>query len=507
MTRLFATVGILVFALEAVAGVLAPGQLVEQLGSEDYRRRESAAAALRNAGPEAIPALRAAAKSSDDPEVRRRAAAILRKLQFAAVSGQMLKPRKVKLDYREVPLGAAFGDLRKRTGLNLALDPARLGDPLRKVTCSTGEVTVWEALDAFCAAAGLCEEFRDELEAPKRPHPLPGGYGGYVAPPALGVDAVPITLVAGKLRRVAGDRRTAVRVLVLPPSFPGHRVTLGTGDTTLCFDITPAPGLHWQEVSAVKLTRLIDDAGRVGRAANPNREAMQWGGTGAFCGGGFGGQFGQFGNLGGQFGIAGAPGGFGGGQFGGFGGMGQPRPVPNPHVYPVALKLATPHARSLKRLEGSVFGEIALPNQTLATVDDPEKNVGVAFSGPGDVRFTLVSLTRSDDGVKAELLLEYPSPWAVSARRGFNPGGLWPVEAPRSADQYPTPRALDAAGKPMQGSILGGTSNTSSDGQMLLHRSEWRFPKSAGVPAKFVVVGPRPVTVEVPFSLENVPLP
>jgi len=33
------------------------------------------------------------------------------------------------------------------------------------------------------------------------------------------------------------------------------------------------------------------------------------------------------------------------------------------------------------------------------------------------------------------------------------------------------------------------------------------YRKEAGVPAKFVVTGPKPLVVEVPFVLENVPLP
>lgn len=495
MTRLFATVGILSLAFAVVAGepsASTPAQLVEQLGSEDFRQREAAAAALTQAGPGAIPALREAAKSND-PEVRQRAGAILVKLQRAATSSEKLAPKKVKLDYKDAPLGAAFNDLRTRTGLNLALDPARLGDPFRKVTCATGEVTVWEALDAFCAAAGLREEFRDELELPQQQARV-SGYMAYPAP-AVGLDAVPITLVEGKPRRVPGDRRTAVRVLVLPPSFPGHRVTLGTGETTLCLDITPAPGLNWQEVSAVKISRLIDDAGRAGGAANPRPAELP---QEFFEGGGV---------IGGRVVVLGA--GLGGRFDSRFGLSGFPRAVANPRVHPVALKLATPAAKSLKRLEGSVFGEITLPNQTLITVNDPAKNVGVAFDGPGDVRFTVLSLNATGEGTRVQLLLECPAPWSAGARRGCNPGGLWP-EYPLPNGSIPTPHALDAAGKPMQHGPLsanGLSSFARNDGQAMTYRYDWTFRKQDGTPAKFIVIGPRPVVVEIPFALENVALP
>ncbi len=497
MTRLLATVGILAFALEGIAGVLAPGQLVEQLQSENFREREAAAAALRKAGPEAIPALRKAAASSESPEVRQRAAAILRKLQFAAISGQLLAPKMVKLDYRATPLARALHDLRTRTSLNLVLDTENRGDPFRTVTCSTGEVTVWEALDAFCAAAGLHEKFLAEFTPPKRPGPL-GGYSGYTVPPSMiGVD-VPILLSAGEPQRVVGDRRTAVRVLVLPPSFPDHRVTLGTGDTTLCFDVRPSAGLNWQGVSAVKITRLIDEAGCIGRAANPISNTLESGPTYGFGGFGVQGQLGQFGNLGGQFGLQGG--------LTGFGATAQPRPVPNPCIQPVALKLATPHARRIKRLEGSLFGEIILPNQTLVTVNEPEKHIGATVTGQGDVRLTVVSLTQTVEGTKAQLLLEYPAPWSIGARRGFNPGGIWP-EPPRPGSTIPLVDVQDASGRRIQVETAQQTPVSLGDGSTIAMRINWTWRKEAGMPAKFLVVGPQTTTVEIPFAFDDVPLP
>ncbi|MBN9119548.1 MAG: hypothetical protein J0I06_10390, partial [Planctomycetes bacterium] len=273
MTRLFAAVGTIGLAVGVVMGGSAPtpptpptnpAELVAQLGSDDFAQRESAVAALEKAGAAAIPALRDALKSPE-PEVRQRAAAVLTKLQRAADSAGKLAPKKIALDYKGVPLGTAVNDLRTRTGLNVALDPNRIADPLRKVTCVTGELPLWEALERFCAAAGLKEDVRAELDVPKvQP---PGGRRAYTPPPQVpAADAVPVVLVDGTGQRLPGDRRTAVRVVALPASFPGHRVTLGTGATTLCFEVAPAPGLNWVDVSGVKITRLTDDAGRAGGA-------------------------------------------------------------------------------------------------------------------------------------------------------------------------------------------------------------------------------------------------
>jgi len=500
--KLFATVGIVGLAVSIAVGGSEPApasstpllsELVFQLGAEDFRERENAAAALEKAGEAAIPALREAVKS-ENPEVRQRAAAILFKLQRAVNSSEKLSAKKLTLNYKNAPLGHAITDLRTRSGLNIAIDPSRLGDPLRKVTCVTGELPVWEALDAFCAAAGLKEEFRPELELPK----MQNRGRGYLMPQTQvpNADSVPIVLVGGKLSRLPGDRRTAVRVLVLPRSFPSHRVSLGTGEITLCFDITPTPGLNWQDATSVKITKLVDDAGRFGGAGSPKPEiapsdidnVMVLGGLRGgvvFAGPGVGGAM-RFDPQ------TGAP--------------IYPDSMPNPRVIPVPLKLATPTARSIKRLEGSVLGEITLTNQTLITVNEPKKHIGTVFEGPGSLQFTIASLVETKQGTDIQLVLEYPSPWSVGARRGWNPGGVWP-EAPRPGNQTPTVQVYDAAGKSMSASTASGFTDVLGDGQTMQYRLNWTFRKEAGTPAKFVVVGPRPMIVEVPFVLENVPLP
>jgi hypothetical protein len=501
MRRLFATVG----ALGLSAGVLfgeptpapapppTPAALVAQLGSDDFREREAAVAALQKAGDAAIPALQEAMKS-DVPEVRQRAAPILLKLQRASDSTSRLAPKKVSLNYQGTPLGIAVNDLKSRTGLNIVFDHNRVANPIRKVTCVTGEVPVWEALDLFCAAAGLKETFQAELDVPKVQIT---GRRGYTPPPQVpNADATPIVLIDGKSPRLPGARATAVRVVALPPSFPGHRVTLGSGDTTLCFDITPAPGLNWQEVNAVKITKLIDDAGRPGGAGSMKpthvdpfeSEVVAFGGKGGMV-----------------FVPAGGP---GGGRIDPRTGAPiYPDTIPNPRVVAVPLKLGTPTARSIKRMEGMVLGEITLQNQTLITMNDPTKNTGAAHDGAGQLRLTVMGSTELKDGGKSvQLLLEYPSPWSVSARRGFNPGGIWP-EAPRPGNQMPVVHSFDADGKPMQAAFGANYTDSSDDGLTMHQHMTLNYRKGAGVPRKLTVVGPRNVVVEVPFVMENVPLP
>jgi hypothetical protein len=489
MRRLFVAVG--ASALLGLGASAAPGDpapspsavqvLVEKLGSDQFAEREAAAAALEKVGLPAAPALRAAA-SSENPEVRERAAVLLGKLARAADSTSRLAAKTVKLDYADIPLGTAVNDLKRRTGLNVTLDPDRVENPLRRVTCRTGELPVWEALEAFCAAAGLRETFRTELDVPKSNL----ARRGYVPPPhPPNADAVPVVLIDGKPEKLAGSRGTAVRVLVLPPNFTGHKVTLGTGEVTLCLDVTPAPGLGWQEVAGYKVTKVIDSAGRAGgggveRNVLPNYDPA---GMVVFARPGMAMRFDSRGEP-----I-------------------YPETMPNPRILSVPLKLGTPAARSIKRLEGAVFGEIQVPSQHLVTVTDPKKNAGAWHNGPGELRFCVLEV-REPAGATGtgtiKVQLEYPSQWAVRVRRGgWNPG--WP-EAPRMPGQGNRVEAFDAAGKPFPLTSSGFT-DMSDDGMTSIQTFQLGFRAGHGLPAKIVVVGPKAVTVEVPFALEDVPLP
>ena len=96
--------------------------------------------------------------------------------------------------------------------------------------------------------------------------------------------------------------------------------------------------------------------------------------------------------------------------------------------------------------------------------------------------------------------VEAPAPWQAQRRR--NPWGpLWPTSDLEGGNQV---KVFDAAGNP----LTARTTNTTQFGNdefTVTTVSQLTF--RAGVPAKVVVVGSRPVAVEVPFRMENVPLP
>jgi len=488
MERFLAAVGACAAAAAAwaanpPASPPATAQLVARLGAAYYGDREAATRALEAAGPDAIPALEAAARDPN-PEVSRRAVGVLAKFCRAADSKTYLVAKTVRLDYAALPLAAALTDLKARTGLPLALDLARVADPLRPVTCQTGDLPAWEAVAEFCRAAGLREVFATDLPVPP---PDPQRRRAYYSPPPAPVaDAVAVTLADGRYDPLPGSRSTAVRVLALPPSFTGHRVTLGTGDVTLCFDVTPTPGMNWHDVAGVKVTKVIDDAGRFGSAGVARDEAppqnnyegqqqvlMLGGGRNPFAM--------RWDNNGNPI---------------------LPGSHANPRVVPVPLKLATPAARSLRLLEGVVVAGVVIPEQPLATVENPAGRVGVAVEGANGTTATVLTVDPAAGGrTTVRVRLESPSPWLAQRRR--NPWGpLWPDQINPLAVGNQV-RAFDAAGGPC--AAAAHLTETSDNGATLATVVQLTVPGPA--PAKLVVVGPTTIHVEVPFRMENVRLP
>src|SRR5207248_2894146 len=246
---------------------------------------------------------------------------------------------------------------------------------------------------------------------------------------------------------------------------PGHKVTAGTGEVSLCLDITPAPGLNWQEVVGVKIGRVVDSAGRPGSAGTEKTvpPAFDPTGTVVFARAGIAIRFDNNGNP--------IP----------------PETVPNPRVVSVPLRVATVSAKSLKRLEGVVYAEVHVPNQHLITVADPKKNTGTAFTA-GETKFTVLEV-REPPGPGGlgltRVQLEYPSPWVVNARRGrgWNPGWL---EPPRHPSLGNTVQAFDAAGKPFPVTSTGFT-DISDDGLVNVQTIQFTFRPGSGLPAKLVV--------------------
>ena len=89
-------------------------QIIEQLGKSDPKARVAARLALEKLGPEALPALRKAA-ASEDPEVRRRADDLVKKIDGSMQSEKILKPTSIHLIYKDTPVSEAVADFARKS--------------------------------------------------------------------------------------------------------------------------------------------------------------------------------------------------------------------------------------------------------------------------------------------------------------------------------------------------------------------------------------------------------
>ena len=91
-------------------------------------------------------------------------------------------------------------------------------------------------------------------------------------------------------------------------------------------------------------------------------------------------------------------------------------------------------------------------------------------------------------------------------RRFNNPWGAMVIdnlggEAPTAANPV---KGFDAAGKPVR---LNTLINSQTNNDEFTMTTVIQFTCPDGLPTKLVLMGPKPVMVEVPFKMENVQLP
>ncbi len=155
MCRVFAGVALLFGAASFLpahepAPDKAATQLIDQLGSQDFKIREAAAKAIEALGPEALPALRKA-KDHPDLEVRRRIKEWIPKFEIEA----FVSPKRVSLDANNQPLEKIMAELARQTGYQLELAAAGDARAQKPITLQLTKATFWEALDKVCQEGAL----------------------------------------------------------------------------------------------------------------------------------------------------------------------------------------------------------------------------------------------------------------------------------------------------------------------------------------------------------------
>lgn len=472
-------------AAEPDAGRIA--RLIAQLGSTSFAEREAATDQLAALGPAALEALRRAA-DANDPEVRRRAQKLVRQIEQRLTTARLLEPRRVRLVYQDVPVVEAVADLSRKTGLLLQLtgDLTPLAD--RRVALDTGETTLWEAFGQFLQKAGLWERGLDSEAFYDERYEYSSGQRRIVALDRTTWGAAPrslnpLVLADGKGRPLPSCQAAAVRIRALPPGAPAVSTAKTEGELLLVLEAMPEPHLRWESVLAVRVERAIDDQGQalkqptvsggLGGAAGAAAEEMivVWDGVGRF----------------------------------------PAQPFGDARHVPVRLRLGDGPSKRLRELSGVIAARVQTPPEVLAGVDNPAEAIGQRVAAADGSTLRVVEVKRTEEGLhQVRVGLSSPAPELVSAGvparvvvlTRIGPAQRTGSVAPESGDFV----LLDAKGRrfPLVGGEVAGAL-----GQGVTHDFTLLFQAlpDGAKPARLEYTGRRTVTVEVPFTLKDIPLP
>jgi hypothetical protein len=461
-------------------------RLIAHLGSNQASERDAASRELATLGPAALDGLRRAAES-EDPEVRRRARQMLQKAEQCLLNERLLKPRSVRLVYQDVPVTAAVADLARKTGLRLQIigDAAPLAQ--RRLTLDTGETTLWDALAQFCRKAGLADRGLDPAVFQEDRSAYKVGQRDLIVLDRTSSDsdgraASPLRLADGPWQELPTYHAGAIRIRALPPTKPTASTSRPTGEKLLVLEVIPEPQLQWQSVLAVRVDRAVGAkgpalkqplvvsglGGAVGKA--PEEVVVLWDGSSEFPANPFG------------------------------------------DARHVAIRLGPADGpwQHLQELRGTITARVGMRPEKLAAVDNILQATGKTVRTANDQTLQVVEVKRTEEGqYQLRVALTTPPPELISggipARLIVHKRGWWGQGTGDVSAESCGFALLDAQGRSFplaSGEVQGLLAQGIRHDFTLLYRA---LPDRAP-PARLQYTGRRSVTIEVPFTLRNVPL-
>ncbi|HKI35124.1 MAG TPA: HEAT repeat domain-containing protein [Gemmataceae bacterium] len=467
-------------------------RLVVELGSDDFDVRERAVRQLEALGPAAGPTLQKAVANSD-PEVRRLALQVAEKIARKMEAAEVLEPRRFRVAFRDVPLHVALAEFTRASGARIQLDQGVKND--RKVTLDTGYTTFWDAFDKFCAAAGLAEKIYDT--------PVPDAQVNYQQPwmgrrrmmvmwngrwAPQQDDIIPallngqFVLVEAKAAPRPSFQAGALRFRALPAGTTLGRASTFKGDKELVFglEILPEPALAWEKVQSLHIDKAIDDQGQnlqatqgfAGADAPANDEMDFFGGYD-----------------------------YGGGNAANNGGQ----------RVPLRLALGRKPSAVLKELSGVATIKMQTGTEAIATIDNILHAREKSAKGRDGSFLKVIEVKREEGGklviyVKVEQRQDeeaVANPWGWGGRwwGGMRNGGEEQVDSSVSTGHL---TLFDARGNLVR--LLSKEQIQDENGVSEEYHFTYQVAKGQPDPAKLVLQGRRPVSIDVPFTLKDVPL-
>lgn len=248
--------------------------LIGRLGASSFEARVAAYKALESLGDAALPALRAAADTSN-ARVQARVRVLLDSIGRRVEADRFARSTMIRLNFRNRPLGEVVDVLNERHNLGLSLrlgpEPRRgmmIVDPNqpkrqkelkdRKITLEAAQpLPFWEAIDRLCKTGAL----RYGLSVSSRT-----GFGTSQDFLVLMADRFgrgPVS-DSGPFRvQITGVHSVFERDFTIDPDLarPGTK-SPGVGDLTVPLAVLPEPGLMLHQNGAVIVTEATDDRGR-----------------------------------------------------------------------------------------------------------------------------------------------------------------------------------------------------------------------------------------------------
>jgi hypothetical protein len=503
----WAAAGLLAFSGLGILGAGEPpdpAKLVEQLGAPEFAKREAASRELAELGAAALPALREAVKSGA-PEVRRRAEELVKAIETQLESAGAVQPTRVKAVYRNRTVAEIADDLRRQTGMAVAVDPSIASC---RVTLNIADTTFWEAIDAVCDQAQL------RIAGPKLAEPLPLQRNRVRVIRPADFEQLTTGLLLADGPKPAGQVLHAgalrIQALCVPaPKNESNEKNETSNEIVLKLEVLAEPRLHWQGQLNFRAEELIDDRQQLvvfvnARAQKKDEDndldplrIMQQAGQGGIV----------------------IRGNFNGIPFG-------PGTAPSlRQELDVTLRLPDQPGQKLALVKATLAGQVQMPWQPLLTVPDVTKAGKEPIKGKDGAQLRIVDLTRRDDGrVALKLELDTPSGGdpvlngifngiaqiqrmqmqafqiANGQLRGLNNGPLG-LESQDLVltDQVGRPFGVTARNEEFR--VVGGASPTRVISLVLTP------PDAQAEPRKLVYLAPTTANLEVPITLKDVPLP
>jgi hypothetical protein len=446
--------------------VLRPEEIarwIRELGAKDFQMREKAMKALEDAGQPAVKALTEAALSTD-PEVQRRAKALLEQIEINGA----VAPTLVALRLRDVPVPDAVEKLAKQSRLKLNLvpqqGPGRQQLEQKRISLDVQRVPFWEALERLCEAAnltygatGVTTLQLQSLEGATLPR-VPTAFSGSFRLRVTGMHYFRNLSFVGAAGAVQGGP-VGGQPVAIAAGAPSRQEQL-----TVNIDVVPEAHVRILSLGALEMSAAEDENGQ---------SLMLEGRT--------------------HPGFV---------QHGYYNGPSMMQPL----FAQTTLRPSTKPAGKLRILKGTLPVELLAQRRPLLEVDNPlgakerifkgENNLtlvilGTQNQGPqqGTVRFALTGVDRKNLG-------------ALQQQPGFPGRGYLDANLLR-----PFIELTDAAGRPLNLNLNLNYNGNEGQDDVLDGNFYYSPGPDTGPPTKLVFYNPKRIRTSIPFEFRNVPMP